>query len=135
MTDADPPVRYRDGTAWEAWAGYSRAARAGDWIAVSGTTAPQGAERFPDDTFGQTAAALERVIDAVEHLGGSRFDIIRTRLLLGPRADVDAASRAHLELLGAVAPANSLYFVAGLVGDGLLVEIEADAVVGSGRHR
>ena len=135
MTGSGAPVRYRDGTAWEAWAGYSRAARAGDWIAVSGTTAPQGAERFPDDTYGQTVSALERVIDAVEHLGGTVFDIIRTRILLTPGADVDAASRAHLDLLGAVAPANSLYFVAGLVGDGLLVEIEADAVAGSGHPR
>ena len=133
MTDG--LARYRDGTAWEALAGYSRSARTGDWIAVSGTTAPHGAQRFPDDTFAQTTAALQRVIEAVEQLGGQRGDIVRTRILLVPGADVEGASRAHRELLGAVAPANSLYFVAGLVGDGLLVEVEADAVVGSGPRR
>ncbi|SDO84798.1 Enamine deaminase RidA, house cleaning of reactive enamine intermediates, YjgF/YER057c/UK114 family [Nakamurella panacisegetis] len=135
MTGAGHPTRHRDGSPWEDRAGYSRAARAGEWVAVSGTTAPDGAQRFPGDTFGQATAALEQVIAAVEHLGGSRFDIIRTRLLLVPGADVDAASRAHRELLGDVSPANSVYFVAGLVGEGLLVEIEADAVVGSGRPR
>jgi enamine deaminase RidA (YjgF/YER057c/UK114 family) len=126
------PTRYRDGTSWEAWAGYSRAARAGSFISISGTTAPQGAELFPDDTYGQTTSALARVIDAVRAIGALESDIIRTRILLVPGADVDAASRAHRELLGHVAPANSLYFVAGLVGEGLLVEVEADAVVGTG---
>ena len=131
-TPPPAPTRYRDGTSWEAWAGYSRATRAGTFISVSGTTAPQGAERFPGDTYGQTAAALRRVIEAVEALGGVDSDITRTRILLVPGADVDAASRAHREILGHVAPANSLYFVAGLVGEGLLVEVEADAVLAPG---
>lgn len=126
------PTRYRDGTPWEDRAGYSRAARVGSFISVSGTTAPEGAQRFPGDTYGQTAAALRRVIEAVCALGGAESDVIRTRILLVPGADVDAASRAHLEILGHVVPANSLYFVAALVGAGLLVEVEADAVVAAG---
>ena len=136
MTDTGPTPpgvrgnRYRDGAPWETVAGYSRAARAGNVVAVSGTTAPSGAERFPGDTYGQVRAALEKVIEAVEAFGGSRFDIIRTRVLLVPGADVDDACRAHLELLGDVAPANTLLFVAALIGPGLLVEIEADAVLG-----
>ena len=82
MTSAssDSPVpanRYRDGAPWELVAGYSRAARAGSFIAVSGTTAPAGAERFPGDTYGQVRAALAKVVEAVEALGGSRSDIIR----------------------------------------------------------
>ena len=72
------------------------------------------------------------MIAAVEALGGSDSDIIRTRIMLVPGADVDAACRAHLELLGHVRPANSLYFVAALIGPGLLVEVEADAVLNSG---
>jgi enamine deaminase RidA (YjgF/YER057c/UK114 family) len=131
MTGAPPsgPDRYRDGAPWEPVAGYSRAARAGNFVAVSGTTAPSGAERFPGDTYGQVRAALEKVIEAVEAFGGSRFDIIRTRVLLVPGADVDQACRAHLEMLGDVAPANTLLFIAALIGPGLLVEIEADAVL------
>ena len=134
MTGAAPlaPTRYRDGAPWEPVAGYSRAARAGRFIAVSGTTAPDGAARFPDDTYGQVRAALGKVVEAVEALGGSRSDIIRTRVLLVPGADVDGACRAHLEVLGDVAPANTLLFIAGLIGPGLLVEVEADAVLGSG---
>ena len=129
---AAPVSRYRDGAPWETVAGYSRAARAGNVIAVSGTTAPSGAERFPGDTYGQVRAALEKVIEAVVAMGGNRSDIIRTRVLLVPGADVDQACRAHLEVMGDVAPANTLLFVAALIGPGLLVEIEADAVLGSG---
>ncbi len=129
------PTRHRDGGPWEEMAGYSRAARAGTFLAVSGTTAPHGAELLPGDTYGQTVAAIGRIIAAVQVFGGTEFDIIRTRIMLVPLADVDGACRAHQELLGQVAPANSLYFVAGLIGDGLLVEVEADAVLGSGAER
>jgi enamine deaminase RidA (YjgF/YER057c/UK114 family) len=134
MTGAGPLPgnRYHDGAPWEPIAGYSRAARAGSFIAVSGTTAPGGGEKFPDDTYGQVRAALGKVVEAVEALGGRRSDIIRTRVLLVPGADVDDACRAHLEVMGDVAPANTLLFIAGLIGPGLLVEIEADAVLGSG---
>lgn len=124
--------RYSDGARWEPIAGYSRAARAGNFVAVSGTTAPSGADRFSGDTYGQVRAALGKIIEAVEAFGGNRFDIIRTRVLLVPGADVDDACRAHLEVMGDVAPANTLLFVNALIGPGLLVEIEADAVLGSG---
>lgn len=125
------PDRFRDGAKWQALAGYSRAARSGSVIAVSGTTAPDAAD-LPGDTYGQTRSALLRIVEAVEALGGNRSEIIRTRVMLVPGADAPAACRAHLEILGDVAPANSLVFVAALIGEGLLVEIEADAVLGGG---
>ena len=127
-----PANRYRDGAIWEPLAGYSRAARSGNFIAVSGTTAPGAVELYPGDTYGQATAALGKVVEAVEALGGKRSDIVRTRVMLIPGADVDQACRAHRDVLGDVAPANSLYFVAALIGADLLVEVEADAVVGSG---
>ena len=67
--------RFRDGAVWEPLAGYSRGARRGNVIAVSGTTAPGGAELYPGDTYGQLAAALAKVVEAVQALGGSRSDI------------------------------------------------------------
>lgn len=119
----------RDGLGWEAEAGYSRAARRGNLIAVSGTTAtgPDGAALHPGDTFAQTRVALERALDAVQALGGRVDDIIRSRLFLAPEADWSAAGRAHHEVLGHVAPANTTLFVAGLIGKDFLVEVELDA--------
>jgi enamine deaminase RidA (YjgF/YER057c/UK114 family) len=116
---------HRDGRGWEAQAGYSRAVRRGSHIAVSGTTAADTSA----DTYGQTRAALAQALDAVEALGGTRTDVVRTRVMLAPGAEWEAAARAHVEVLGDVAPANTMLYVAGLIGDGYLVEIEVDAEV------
>jgi enamine deaminase RidA (YjgF/YER057c/UK114 family) len=128
MTGAgsDDSRRLREGGAYEEEAGYSRAARSGRLIAVSGTTCSPDVVDL--GTYAQTADCLRHVIAVVERLGGSRSGIFRTRLFLAPDADWRAASRAHREILGAVAPANTTLFVHGLIGDGLLVEVEADAL-------
>jgi len=123
--------RYIDSTPWQSIAGYSRASRIGQHIAVSGTTAdldslsPESA----DSTYAQTLDCLGRGIDAVIDLGGTIEGILRTRMFLAPGSDPVEASRAHAELLGEVAPANTTLFVHSLVGSELLVEIEIEALV------
>ncbi|MFP3915513.1 MAG: Rid family hydrolase, partial [Actinomycetota bacterium] len=113
------PTRFRDGSPWESVAGYSRGARRGGRIAVSGTTAhgADGSALHPGDTYAQTRLALERVVEAVEELGGDRHDMVRTRLLLAPEADWEEAARAHADVLGDVAPANTTLYVGGLIGE------------------
>ena len=123
--------RHRDETAWQDLAGYVRATRSGSRVEVSGTTssAPDGTAQFPGDVHGQTRDALERSVAAVEALGGTVADVVRTRVLLVPGVDWQAAARAHREVFGEHPPANTTLFVAGLVGDGLLVEVEVSAEV------
>jgi len=116
---------FREGGSFEDEAGYSRAVRHGQHIAVSGTTCRP--DIIGQGTRAQAVDCLQRIIAAVERLGGSRSGICRTRLFLAPGADWQEAGRAHLEVLGDVAPANTTLFVHGLIGDGLLVEAEADA--------
>ena len=118
-------TRYRDGGGFERVAGYSRAAREGQLIAVSGTTPldPGG------DAYEQTGDAIRRALAAVEELGGRREHVIRTRLFLAPGADWEAAAHAHREAFEGVDPANTTLFVAGLIPPGVLVEVELDAVV------
>jgi enamine deaminase RidA (YjgF/YER057c/UK114 family)/ketosteroid isomerase-like protein len=131
--DAEPesPLgrRFRDGNGWEETAGYSRAARQGDTIAVSGTTAHgrDGSALYPGDTYAQTVECLRRAVAAVEQLGGARTSVLRTRILLAPAADWQEAARAHVDVLGDVAPANSTYVVGSLIGPEFLVEVEIDA--------
>ena len=122
-------LRFHEGVkgAFEEVAGYSRAVRRGSRICVSGTTARE--TPLPPDTYGQALDCLGRVIEAVEGLGGSKGSIVRTRLYLAPGADWSQAAAAHRELLSDVSPANTLVFVAALVGSGLLIEVEADAEV------
>ena len=121
--------RYREGAGFEDVAGYSRAARHGSRIAVSGTgdIAGDGTVAHPGDTYGQTRASLERALAAVERLGGRRADVIRTRVYLAPEAEWREAVRAHKEMLGGVDPANTTFFVAGFVAEEMLVEVEVDA--------
>jgi enamine deaminase RidA (YjgF/YER057c/UK114 family) len=104
---------------------------------VSGTTAtgPDGHALHPGDTYRQARVALERAMHAVEALGGNVEDIVRTRVYLSPAADWEAAARAHVELLGKVAPANTMLHVAGLIGEGFLVEVEMDAEVDPAKPR
>jgi enamine deaminase RidA (YjgF/YER057c/UK114 family) len=108
-------MRLCDGGGWEELAGYSRAVRRGSRLEVSGTTAtgPEGAALHPGDSYAQARAALERALAAVRALGGSVEDVVRTRLYLAPGADWREACRAHADVLGAVAPANTTLFVGG----------------------
>jgi len=124
---ADGTKRFRDGRGWEKKAGYSRAIRRGSRIHVSGTTAADDSA----DTYAQAVQALEQALAAVTELGGTKQDVVRTRIMLAPDADWEAAARAHVQLLGSVAPANTMVYVGGLIGDGYLVEVEVEAEVDS----
>lgn len=116
------------GTYWEAAAGYARAVREGDRIHVSGTTANHGERRVGgDDAASQTHFVLDKIEGTLRSLGASLDDVVRTRIFVADPDDVEAVSRAHGARLGHVRPANTLV-LAGLVGDRLKVEIEADAV-------
>ncbi len=118
------------GVSWEAEYAYSRAIRVGDRILVSGTTATDGdgAPVAPGDPAEQTRFALGKVRDAIESLGGSLRDVVRTRIHVKPGADWKAVARAHGEWFRDIRPACTLTF-AELVGEDYLVEIEAEAVI------
>ena len=63
----------------------------------------------------------------MQALGGSLDDLIRTRVYLAPDAEWKEAGRAHAEVVGSVAPANTMPYVAALLGGGFLVEVELEA--------
>jgi enamine deaminase RidA (YjgF/YER057c/UK114 family) len=111
--------------------GYSRAVRSGAHIAVSGTAATdaEGRALSPDDVGGQTAEAFGRALAAVEALGGTAADVLRTRIYLVAGSDWRAAVAVHHDLFAEVAPANTTLFVSGFPPEGVLVEVELDAVV------
>ncbi len=115
---------FRTGGGAEDLAGYARAVRTGSWISVSGT-AP-GAR---GDVREQTLEAFRLALEAVEHFGGSVENVARTRIFLAAGCDWHGAAEAHRELFGKVSPANTTLFVAGFIPDGVLVEVEIDAVL------
>jgi enamine deaminase RidA (YjgF/YER057c/UK114 family) len=120
----------RDGSEFEQLAGYARAVRVGPHVAVSGTASlSEGVVLFPGDAYRQTREAIAKALTAAERLGASAEDVIRTRLLLAAGCDWHAAVRAHGEAFAGVDPANTTYFVAGFIPEGVLVEVEVDAIV------
>jgi len=122
--------RVRDGGGFGEVAAYSRAVRHGPHVAVSGT-APldEGRVLHPGDSFLQTQAAIQKALAAAAELGAGPEDVVRTRLLLAPDCDWREAARAHAEAFTGVDPANTTYYVGGLIPEGALVEVELDAIV------
>ena len=123
-------TRVSTGAEWEPVVGYSRAVRIDRHIAVTATIGLDPDGRVArGGMYAQARRALEIVIEAVEALGATRENIIRTRMFV---TDIDQwadAGRAHREMLGEVAPATTLVQVARLITPEALIEIEADAIV------
>ena len=117
------------GTKWEALAGYSRAVRLGDWIAVSGTTASDENSQVVGigDPAAQANYIFAKIERALKAAGGSLTDIIRTRIYVVNTEDWEAVARVHGEIFKEIRPANTLIVVKALVDPQMLVEIEADA--------
>ncbi len=127
---------FSSGTPWEPIVGYSRAVRVDNRVWVSGTTATDesGLLVGSGDAYAQTMHALGNIRAALIRAGASLEDVVRTRIyVVDIAANWQAVGRAHGEVLGHVRPATAMIEVKGLIDPHMLVEIEADAVVGSWR--
>ncbi len=122
----------QSGAPWETKVGYSRAVRVGRFIAVSGSAAidEQGQLVGEGDMYAQAKQCIEVVATALERAGASLSDVVRTRIFVTDIERWDEAGRAHQEAFGDVMPATSMVEVVRLIDPRMLVEIEADAVVG-----
>jgi enamine deaminase RidA (YjgF/YER057c/UK114 family) len=78
-------------------------------------------------------AALERIAGALEAVGGSIDDVVRTRMYV---VDVERhqheVGRAHSEWFGNVLPASTMLGVSAFIDPAYLVEIEVEAMVDDG---
>lgn len=116
---------------WENVVGYCRAVRVGDHIEVSGTAAAgvDGEVLCPGDLYGQTREALRIIGEALAELDASYEDVVRTRVFLIDISAWEEAGRAHGEVFSEIKPACAFIGSSGFVDPGLLVEIEATAIV------
>ena len=117
------------GSKWEPIMGYSRALRAGNLIAVTGTVGINADGTYSPNVGDQTRRSLAIIRAAVESLGGQMRHIIRTRMFVTDVTKWQEVASVHGEVFSEIRPATSILEVAKLIDSDAMIEIEADAIV------
>ncbi|HEY7118607.1 MAG TPA: RidA family protein [Tepidisphaeraceae bacterium] len=117
------------GSKWEPIMGYSRAVRAGNLIAVTGTVGINADGTYSPSVADQTRRSLDIIRAALEALGGRIDQVIRTRMFVTDVSQWEQVARVHGQVFASIRPATTIVEVARLIDADARIEIEADAVV------
>ncbi|WP_265561800.1 RidA family protein [Sphingomicrobium arenosum] len=115
---------------YEGLYGFSRAVRHGNRILVAGTgPVEEDGNSTPGDAAAQTRRCFAIAVKAIEELGGSAEDVVRTRMFITDPADADAIGKVHAEFFGTRRPAATMVVVAALLREEWRIEVEAEAML------
>ncbi len=122
------------GAPWEERVGYCRSLRAGDHVFVTGTApvAEGGGVHAVGDGYGQALRCFEIIREALAVHGADMRDVVRTRMFVTDIERWEEYGRAHQQTFGTHPPTTTMVEVSRLIDPAMLIEIEADAVVGGG---
>ena len=122
-------VHHSTQTEFEARVGYDRAVRVGPHVYVAGTLGMGPDGRPPEGSYAQSVAALERIRGALEAVGSSLADVVKTRMYV---VDLDAnhegVGRAHHEYFADIRPVSTMVGISALIAPEFVVEIEVEAL-------
>ncbi|HVX51188.1 MAG TPA: RidA family protein [Chitinophagaceae bacterium] len=120
------------GTVWEKKYGYSRAVKVGNLVFVAGTTAvdENGEIVGIGDMYAQTDFIYKKINKALQQAGAGMADIVRIRTFITDMSRYQEVLKSQGEVFENIRPAATLVEVTALIDERLLVEIEADAVIG-----
>ncbi len=124
---------FASGAPFEEKAGYSRAVRVGNWVLVGGTTStnPEGVVEGAGDPYQQTRIVLGKIEEALTRAGARISEVVRVRMYVTDISQGQKILGAYSEWFKDVKPVLTVAGVSGLARPEHLVEIEAEAVVGS----
>jgi reactive intermediate/imine deaminase len=118
---------------WEPIVGYSRAVKVGNMVFVTGTTATDyetGKIVGVNDPYTQTKQTLQNIERVLTRAGATMKDVVRTRLFVTDISKWQEYGRAHAEYFREVLPATTMVEVSKLISPEMMVEVEADVVIG-----
>jgi enamine deaminase RidA (YjgF/YER057c/UK114 family) len=111
--------------------GLSKAVRVGNFISVGGT-APiddTGKTVGINDPAEQTRRHLETIESALEHVGASMKNVVRTGMLLTRIEDRGHVAKVRCVYFKDILPVDTVMQVTKVINPERLIEIEVDAVI------
>jgi enamine deaminase RidA (YjgF/YER057c/UK114 family) len=124
---------FSSGAPLEEKVGYSRAVKVGNFVFVGGTTTtnPEGIVEGEGDAYLQTKIILQKIEQALSRAGAQLSEVYRVRLYVTDIKQAQEIMRAYSEFFKEIKPVTILVEISALARPAHLVEIEAEAVIGS----
>ena len=108
----------------------------GDSVWISGMVSGYVNDRIAggDDMYEQSRLVFEKLRDLMAAAGGAMADIVKVTIFVTDISRREEVWKARREFFEGDFPCSTLVEVAALARPGLLVEIEAQAVLGAGAN-